>query len=186
MLERVTQIMNSRAPDFVVGEPEDPYLKRWRLLPKGPWPNVYLHQFFRSDDDVLHDHPVANVSWVLSHGYIEHRLAAVPPGVDLESLSELDLAMYCQYGKVIRSREVPVGAIRARWAKTPHRVELKNFRVKNMQTGEIGLLRSSPITIFFCGFRTRDWGFWCPKGWRPWQQYIAPTSYGNRKGAGCE
>jgi len=60
----------SRAPDFVIG---DDYLRRWWVMPRNAFANVYLHQILKSDDDrALHDHPWANSSYILSGGYIEH------------------------------------------------------------------------------------------------------------------
>lgn len=67
-----------RAPDFVIGPPDDPYLHRWWLIPRNRWFNIYLHHFMRSDDDrALHDHPWWNLSILLKGGYIEH----LPDGV---------------------------------------------------------------------------------------------------------
>lgn len=61
-----------RPPDFVIGPPEAPYLRRWWLVPRNRWCNVYLHQILRSDDDrALHDHPWWNVSIILRGSYIE-------------------------------------------------------------------------------------------------------------------
>lgn len=60
----------ARAPDFVIGED---YLRRWWVIPRNPWCNVYLHEIRKSDDDrALHDHPWANVSFLIAGGYIEH------------------------------------------------------------------------------------------------------------------
>lgn len=71
-------IMNSRRPDFVIG---DDYLRRWWVIPRNPFANVYLHQINRSDDDrALHDHPWANVSVLLKGGYREH----LPDGEAIE------------------------------------------------------------------------------------------------------
>ena len=28
-------------------------------------------------------------------------------------------------------------------------------------------------TIFITGPKVRTWGFWCPKGWRKWTDYVA-------------
>lgn len=64
-----------RNPDLIVnGNPGQPdYLRRWWLLPKNRWLNVYLHWFGRSDDDrACHDHPWINMSIVLSGSYREH------------------------------------------------------------------------------------------------------------------
>ena len=70
LIARVTR----RAPDFVIGGEQRPYLKRWWVIPQNRLMNVYLHQFLRSDDDrAEHDHPWANVSWLLQGYYWEWR-----------------------------------------------------------------------------------------------------------------
>lgn len=62
-----------RPPDFIIGEPDDPYIHRWWVIPRNRWFNIYLHKIMRSDDDrALHDHPWWNVSVVLRGGYMEH------------------------------------------------------------------------------------------------------------------
>lgn len=62
-----------RAPDFVIGPPDDPYLRRWWIIPRNRLFNIYLHQFLRSDDDrALHDHPWVNCSIILHGSYREH------------------------------------------------------------------------------------------------------------------
>ena len=62
-----------RPPDLIIGEPEDPYLLRWWVLPRNRWFNIYLHKFLHSDDDrALHDHPWRNMSIVLKGAYVEH------------------------------------------------------------------------------------------------------------------
>jgi len=67
-----------RPPDFVIGNPNDPYMRRWYLLPRNEQFNVYLHQFLRSDDDrAMHDHPWDSFSLVLDGIGIEH----VPGGL---------------------------------------------------------------------------------------------------------
>lgn len=57
-------------PDFVIG---DNYLRRWWVVPRNRYANVYLHEILNSDDDrALHDHPWDNRTFVLEGGYIEH------------------------------------------------------------------------------------------------------------------
>jgi hypothetical protein len=57
------RLMAQREPDYVIG---DDYLRRWYVIPRNPWSNIYLHEFRRSDDDrALHDHPWDNASLVL-------------------------------------------------------------------------------------------------------------------------
>ncbi len=59
-----------RAPDFVIG---DDYLRRWWVIPRNPWVNVYLHDIRKSDDDrAFHDHPWMNSSFLIAGRYIEH------------------------------------------------------------------------------------------------------------------
>jgi len=73
LIARVTR----RMPDFVIGGGERPYLRRWWLIPRNRFFNVYLHQFLRSDDDrALHDHPWGNLSVLLRGAYTEHTIAA--------------------------------------------------------------------------------------------------------------
>jgi hypothetical protein len=63
-----------RQPDFVIGDPANPYLLRWWIIPRNRFFNIYLHKIMRSDDDrALHDHPWTNVSIVLKGGYLEWR-----------------------------------------------------------------------------------------------------------------
>jgi hypothetical protein len=93
-----------RPPDFVVGSTEDPYLKRWWLIPRNSFFNVYLHRFLHSDEDrALHDHPYANVSALLDGAYTEVTIAA---------------------GGVERRRVYAVGAVKFRRAATAHRIVL--------------------------------------------------------------
>ena len=74
---RLISISQKRPPDIVIGGEDDPYLKRWWLIPRNRWFNVYLHHFLRSDDDrALHDHPWWNLSVLLSGRYVEHTISA--------------------------------------------------------------------------------------------------------------
>lgn len=67
------RIIARRAPDFVVGDPADPYLHRWWLIPRNRFFNIYLHQFLKDDDDrALHDHPWSSLSWMLHGALLEH------------------------------------------------------------------------------------------------------------------
>ena len=50
----------------------EPYLRRWHLLPKNKFFNVWLHQFLKDDDDrAMHDHPFASLSLCVSGSYDE-------------------------------------------------------------------------------------------------------------------
>ena len=66
-------IMGVRQPDFIIGEPDNPYMRRWWVVPRNIGANVYLHEILRSDDDrALHDHPWENTSMILKGRYVEH------------------------------------------------------------------------------------------------------------------
>ena len=62
-----------RAPDFVIGPRDNPYLLRWWIIPRNRFFNIYLHCILADDDDrALHDHPFDNVSVLLKGSYREH------------------------------------------------------------------------------------------------------------------
>ncbi len=76
-LERLIARTTRRPPDFIVGDGAVPYLRRWWLIPRNRFFNIYLHQFLRSDDDrALHDHPWINASILLRGCYVEHTIEA--------------------------------------------------------------------------------------------------------------
>ena len=66
------KLMNSRPPDVVIGDADNPYLLRWWVWPRNRFFNLYLHRVLRSDDDrALHDHPWWNLSYIVDGGYTE-------------------------------------------------------------------------------------------------------------------
>lgn len=63
------QIMD-RMPDFVIG---DNYLRRWWVIPRSEFCNVYLHEIWKSDsDEAMHDHPWDSTSVLIEGSYVEH------------------------------------------------------------------------------------------------------------------
>ncbi|MDN8617841.1 hypothetical protein [Variovorax ginsengisoli] len=150
----------ARAPDFIIGGAEDPYLLRWWLIPRNRFFNVYLHCFKRSDDDrALHDHPwLFNCSWLLDGQYMEHTPA----------------------GQVERR----AGALKFRWGPAPHRVEL--LTVADSVASQPDNRRPIPCwTLFVTGPRVREWGFYCDRGWVHWKWFTAPGDKG-AVGKGCD
>lgn len=67
-------------PSFIIGDPSDPYLLRWHVIPRNNLCNIYLHKILKDDDDrALHDHPYDNISIVLSkYGYLERTADSYP------------------------------------------------------------------------------------------------------------
>lgn len=71
-LPRFVRWVTRRKPDFVIGDPSRPYMRRWWVIPRNPIFNIYLHNILRDDDDrALHDHPWLNLSIVLAGGYFD-------------------------------------------------------------------------------------------------------------------
>lgn len=68
MQDWANEIMRSE-PHFRMGPG---YMDRWFMIPKNLQQNVYLHRLLRSDEDVMHDHPWDNTSYVIAGGFIEH------------------------------------------------------------------------------------------------------------------
>ncbi|WP_205836086.1 hypothetical protein [Methylobacterium brachiatum] len=100
----LARVAASRPPDVIIGGEADPYMRRWWVIPRNRWFNVYLHHFMRSDDDrALHDHPWWNVSFLLQGQYAEHTISA--GGIN-----------------VFTTRKA--GEVKARWATHAHRIEL--------------------------------------------------------------
>lgn len=61
--------VRDRAPDIVIG---DDYIRRWWIIPRNDYMNIYLHQTNHDDDDrALHDHPGDNTSLILRGSYRE-------------------------------------------------------------------------------------------------------------------
>lgn len=175
-------------PDFIIRPKGVDQTLRWFVIPKNPLFNIYLHKFVESDEDrALHDHPWVNCSILISGEYQEHirheakgRLLIVNtllriPTVWIESL---------------RRRQ---GFCYFRRPSTAHRVELiTEIKVDHISWNGLndfsvgGLRISKPvITLFITGPRVRNWGFWCPKGWRRWQDFCDVRDKGFI-GRGCE
>lgn len=157
---RLIRISERRSPDFIIGGAADPYLRRWWLIPRNRFFNVYLHQFLHSDEDrALHDHPWINLSILLRGRYIE-----VTPGE-----------------RLLRD----AGAIILRGPRSQHRVELiSDATVANISAILPGFTKEC-WTLFITGPRLRNWGFHCPQGFVPWQDFTARGAKGET-GKGCD
>lgn len=161
--DRILAWARARKPDFVIGGADAPYLKRWWVIPRNRLLNVYLHQFLRSDDDrALHTHPwVANASWLLAGAYLEHTVS--DRGVPIQTMRR-------------------AGDWAFRWGPAPHRIELLPARIRG--NGEVVAMHPC-WTLFITGFRVREWGFLCPKGWVHWRDFTDARDSG-AVGKGCD
>lgn len=68
-------------------------------------------------------------------------------------------------------------SIAFRWSSHVHRVELH----EDFETGE----KRPCWTIVLTGPKVRTWGFFCPKGFVPWFDFVDQRDHGNI-GRGCE
>lgn len=68
-------VIASRDPDFIIGPGQNgapDYIRRWFIVPRNGFANVYLHLTQRDDDDrALHDHPWPSRSVIIEGGYVE-------------------------------------------------------------------------------------------------------------------
>jgi hypothetical protein len=133
-----------RYPDLVIAPDGVPYLYRWHVFPQNPAAGVYFHIQVQSDPErPLHDHPWDNTSVILSGGYNE--LWCSDPEI-------------AQHGE-LRQQDYPMRSLHAgetvfRKAEEAHRLILPPEFTHTM-------------TLFTCGAKRREWGFWYPDGWRP-------------------
>ena len=149
-----------RAPDFVIGKPGSAYMNRWWVIPRNRWFNIYLHEILRSDDDrALHDHPWLNASIVLKGGYYE----VMPEHAPSYSWPvPPEIVRWRGRGSVVLRR--PTAA---------HRLVIDEHE-------------GGPCwSLFVTGPNVRDWGFWCPRGWKKWTDFVAMGNTGEI-GPGCD
>lgn len=148
--------MFHREPDFIVGGADNPYLLRWFLIPRNRLFNVYLHKFVRDDDDrALHDHPWWFISIMLRGMYTE-------------------VVAHDDEGNG-RGFVRAAPSIAFRTATHRHRVVLETREGKSVPCW----------TVVITGPRVREWGFWCPQGWRHWKEFTAGKN-GETVGKGCD
>lgn len=172
--------------DHITGSDETVYMRRWILL-QCPLFSVRLHKFMRSDHDVLHDHPWSFFTLILSGGYWEDRYRK----------DMTDQGLVCRCGEwVDRHTQMDNHAPEAddeivstwcepltlRWvpAETRHRVRLEKRCVCGLQkkdvdpcTGEWHQFKLMPCwSLVVTGPPRRRWGFWCPKGWVHWKEFL--------------
>lgn len=54
-------------PHFEIGD----YMQRWYIIPRNEQMNLYLHRTLTDDEEIMHDHPWDNTSFVIDGGYLE-------------------------------------------------------------------------------------------------------------------
>lgn len=132
-----------------------PYLERTFLMIT-PWFRVMWHKFLISDDDCLHDHPWAFLSFIVKGGYWEW--------CDYDQLSlkerkkidftKIERRLGPDGGLQIRRRYNP-GSILFRRADWKHKVEVDK----------------PAYTLVITFKKERRWGFWPKRGWVHHSEY---------------
>jgi len=169
---------NNRAPDFIIGPAENPYLHRWFVIPRNPVLNIYFHRFMRSDEDrALHDHPWINASWLLKGSYDEIQFDGPIPWDAKKAYA------YLEHGYQSEVRNLPQtktmrraeGSFTFRYTgKIAHRVRLLPQKAWVTKRGfQVASGKEAHVwTLFITGPRYRQWGFHCPKAWKHWKGFV--------------
>ena len=115
------------------------YLKRWHLIPKNPFFNIYLHKFTGNDQKYPHCHPWNNLSIILKGSLREYYVSPLSEVPD--ALKHLNA---CQNVRMLTR-----GDFVFRKAELVHRLELVDGHA---------------WTLFVTFRRRRCWGFYTPTG----------------------
>lgn len=140
------------------------YLRRY-LLFSSSFACIYIHRFFKSDDETHHDHPWNFLTYIVDGKYKEEVL-----------VSEIYAKYKVWPAKFSKQKNVrEKGSIAYRRATDIHRVILyRNYKPEEFE--------SAPLTICFIGPRVREWGFWgsvnskkpksLNKKWTIWTEFL--------------
>jgi len=145
----------SGRPHFVISRHDGPYLLRWWLIPRNKWFNIYLHKFCGDDDDRA------------LHDHPWSSLSILLRGSYIEHTDGPESAP----GSGDRQRVYKRGSVIYRRPDYRHRIVL---------------IENQPAwTLFITGPQVRIWGFWCPKGFVPWFEFVDARDSGE-VGKGCD
>lgn len=135
-----------RPPDVVINgiENGEEYLRRWHLIPRNRFLNIYLHHFVGDDPGRdFHDHPWGSLSICLKGRMIE--------SYDPDWGAPASVLEY-------RTRIIRPGSIIYRKPSFLHRIDQ---------------ILSGTWTLFITGPKVREWGFRLLTGqWMHWKEYL--------------
>lgn len=169
LVVKLLAVGDSRVPDFIVKNERGDYLRRWWLIPRNPFFNLYLHHIVGDDDDrALHCHPWLNASLILRGGYRE----IVP--ISQAQSAALDYAPGFTYSLKRRAGDLVV-----RSGSTRHR--LVSAPAHDCWT----LFITGPQYRLILWLRTGcTWGFHCKSRFLGWKKFVSARDKGVI-GAGC-
>jgi hypothetical protein len=168
------RVATTRDADFIIAGIDNPYLFRWYVTPWRRWYDEKLPKEQRTRWQRF----VATWPNVYLHCTVrddDDRALHDHPWPSVSLCLDGHLAEVYRRGGVERFRDFHPGDIiwRGPWAR--HRLFLPE---------------GSPYawTLFVTGPRLREWGFWCPQGFRSWREFTAAGTTGDssRIGKGCE
>jgi len=158
----LTHHVNQREPDEIIPNLHNqPHIKRWYLVRRhepmagfdpealrplndprlGEPENVYIHRFLESDED----RALHDHPWSwISHILWGSYLEHTP--ADPKTPNGVTVATRRRAGEATIRLD-------GSW---PHRIELE---------------ANQPLTLFITGDKKRNWGFWCPQGWRHHEEF---------------
>ena len=144
--EIATQFIGSlyRPPDLVIApEGHGEYIFRWHVVPRNHEANVYFHIQTRDDPErPLHDHPWDSTSVILAGGYDE-------------LLNTFPMREGGYFEESVEHRKP--GDVIFRPATWAHRLILP-------------LNVPYSMSLFSTGPKIREWGFWTPQGFVPFNE----------------
>lgn len=156
LLDEAIHYAKQNAVDQIIGPADRPYMHRWKMSISVDG-GCYLHNILRDDDDrALHDHPWSSLSVLLKGRLVE---VYAPLGTDKRD------------SHTFARRKLNPGDVVKRSADFAHRLELDG--------------PNSAWTLFMVGPRVREWGFWCPGGFRHWREYVDAKDP-SKIGRGCD
>lgn len=153
--------------------PEDLYLRRFYII-RSNYFNFFIHLFFRSDRDDLHDHPWDFCTYLIRGAYTEYKWDDVKK-------REIETRRCNYHGYYRDGRRLKKNTLVFRRATDQHKVEV-DFDVPAYQP------EKAALTFCFTGPTRREWGFvkvhkdsvtvgydnialpW--REWVPWKKYL--------------
>lgn len=178
-------------PHFTIREGDRVYLYRWHLIPRNKYFNIYLHKFVGDDPDrALHDHPWRSWSWLFKGSYQEIKRVAYQNSFTGKTEVVESWQTFGRWSWIRREAEYAHRIVLFKDIITVNDIAADvEVPVKHLQLGagedKLFEIPRPAWTIFITGRRVRDWGFWCPQGWRFWKEFVDPKNHG-KIGKGCD
>jgi hypothetical protein len=148
LLRKAFRRIGAAKPDVLIGPDNDPYMKRWFIIPRNRVFNIYLHYFLHDDERTLHSHPWWSVSVAL-HGVMSE--FSTPTSMNANRIG------------FHRFRYVKAGEVVVRSTDMFHRLEL---------------VSATAITLFFTGPKLCTWYFACKAGLVKWTDFVSSRDTG--------